>query len=135
LWLVEGAYQIVTPSNESTRVESPAPRPAPRAAAPLFAPAETERDSGRGVSPAWFWLAVGATAAAGGATLVSGIDALDKHAAFTANPSDAAASEGRDAQLRTNALIAGTAALALTTTVVGLFAVRWSSPPQRVAGR
>jgi len=97
-------------------------------------PAEPRRG---GLSPAWFVVAVGATAVAGGFTLFSGLDAVGEHDRFVdagcakgavgprGPDCDARASAGEDAQLRTNVALGVTAALAVATTAIGVFAVRW----------
>jgi hypothetical protein len=67
-------------------------------------------------------------------TLWSGLDTQSKHDAFTANPSLASATEGRDAQLRTNILGVVTVAAAIATAFVGIFAVKWSRAPAAAVG-
>ncbi len=120
---------------------SSAPPPAATVASPPvlapIAPAPPARPTAAGgISPVWFWALGGVTVVTGAGALVSGIDTLDKHAAFGRAPSDAAAATGRDAQLRTNVLLIGTGALAVATTLVGAFAVRWgASSPEREAMR
>lgn len=82
----------------------------------------------RGLSPVYFWVGLGTTAALGGATIWSGIDTLN-------NPGPAAVRtgcvgqgescslyrDGQRAELRTNVLIGATAAFALATAVTGIF--------------
>ncbi len=141
LWLVAGEYQLVTLAKSSeaggatiTKESRPAsaasPTPAPPSA-PFTAPPETPSEGaassrGGGVSPAWFWAGVGATALLGGVSLASGLDTLGRHDTFIGNRMDSSANDGLDAQRRTNVLLVGTAAAALVTTFVGLFVVRWS---------
>jgi hypothetical protein len=66
------------------------------------------------------------TAVASGVTIASGVDAIDKHDAFLAYPTERTESEGRAAETRTNVLLGVTGAAAVTTAVLGLFVVRWS---------
>lgn len=163
-WTVPGAHvlelgagvaaerrSIALEAGASLSVTVPSSRetlPAPRASAAPLAPAPVATPSSpppptepvpqreaRGISPVWFWALAGVTVAAGAATTVSGIDTLDQHSAFGRAPSDAAAARGRDAQLRTNVLLAGTGALAIATTLVGTFAVRWGATPREAARR
>jgi len=97
--------------------------PAPRAPA---------RES-NGVSPVWFFAALGATAVSAGTTIWSGVDTLQRHASFIdsgcAQSNGAAcsslANEGTSAQTRTNVLLATTAALGVGTAVLGVFVIRW----------
>jgi hypothetical protein len=86
-----------------------------------------------GVSPGWFWLAGGITVAAGAGTVVSAIDASNKHSAFTANPTPATRDAGVSSEVRTNVLIVATVAAAAVTATVGIFAVRWVTSPTQVA--
>lgn len=89
-----------------------------------------------GLSPVWFFAALGAATLAGGATITSGVDTASKHDTFVrggcAGPvhgdCTGAAAQGRDAEVRTNVLLGVTAGLAAATAVVGIVFVRWSSP-------
>ncbi|MFO0763128.1 MAG: hypothetical protein U0359_42215 [Byssovorax sp.] len=98
--------------------------------APLAPPPEPQG----GLSPAWFWVGLGLTAAVGGMTIASGVDTLGKHSDFmdgiVDNPTP-----GQNAQNRTNVLIGVTSAFGLATAGVGLFAVRWSSKAPRASLR
>lgn len=91
-----------------------------------------------GVSPAWLGIAIGATAALGVATVVSGADTLAKHDEFeetrcgapsasrpgaTQAECNAAKDDGEAASLRTNVLLGVTAASAVATALFGLTAV------------
>jgi len=110
----------------------PATAPAPTAASAPAATASTG-ESGRGISPVWFYVGLGATGLAGAATIVSGIDTANQHSHFVSQcgsqqppvacPSSLA-SNGQSAQTRTNVLIGVTAGLAAVT-VVTVFFVRW----------
>ena len=98
------------------------PRPARTAEPGSPSPAASQ-----GVSPTWFWLGVGVTAALGVASGISFADVLDKHQTFAADRSSTdVSSRGKDAQLRTNVLLAATGAAALVTGAVGLFGVEWA---------
>ena len=92
---------------------------------------------GHGISRGWFYVGLGLTAALGGATVVSGLDAVAKHDRFKSDgcasgasgpvPSDCSerGAEGSRAQTRTNVLLGATAVLAVTTVAIAIFAVRW----------
>ena len=77
------------------------------------------------LSPAWFWIGAGATAAAGGVTIASAVDTANLHSRFDAQPSAQLSAEGADAQLRTNVLVGVTTAVLLTTALVGGVFVKW----------
>lgn len=79
------------------------------------------------LSPAWFGVGLGVTAVAGGLALGFGLDTLSKHDAFLLGRTQAGASAGLDAQLRTNVAIGVTAATAIATAVLGYFVFR--TPP------
>jgi len=85
-----------------------------------------------GLSPAWFFVGVGATAVLAGATTWSGIDTSKQHSDFEKlNCAQSriacvnAASDGNAAQTRTNVLLGATAVVGLATAAVGVFLVRW----------
>jgi hypothetical protein len=126
--VVAGASVEVKPLS----VTDTAPAPQPRAAAPPARPRPPAADAAptdaSGLSPAWFWVAAGATVVLAGATAVSGVDAVNKHDAYLANPTDETESTGRGAETRTNVLLGVAGAAAVTTAALGLFAVRWSAP-------
>jgi hypothetical protein len=106
-----------------------APNPAPPLAAPVAKgpPVAAPAPETSGISPAWFFVGLGVTAAVGGVTLWSGLDTLSKHSDFvegrTLDPSD-----GKAAQMRTNVLIGVTAGAGVATAAIGIFAVRWRAP-------
>lgn len=103
-------------------VESPPPSTVePRATSPVSAPSS-------GLSPTWFWVGVGLTAAAGVATVASAIDTGNQHSAYVRSPSEQGSLDGASAQRRTNVLLGATAAGAVITTAVGVFFTRWSPP-------
>jgi hypothetical protein len=97
---------------------------------PLIAAADEEASASPkgGLSPVWFWIGLGTTAAAGSVTLGSGIDTAARHAAFVKAPTEAGAESGSAAQTRTNILAGVTAGLGLLTAGIGVFAVRWKDP-------
>jgi hypothetical protein len=94
--------------------------------------ATTSAEGGRGISPVWFYVGLGATGIAGAATIVSGIDTANQHSHFTNQCSsgnvaldcDTLRSNGQSAQTRTNVLLGVTAGLAAVTAVT-VFFVRW----------
>lgn len=91
-------------------------------AAPLAPPPQA-------LSPAWFAVGLGVTAVAGGLAIGFGVDTLSKHDAFLLQRSDAGASAGLDAQLRTNVFFGVTAATAVATAVLGYLVFRTPASP------
>jgi hypothetical protein len=81
-----------------------------------------------GVSPIVFWGAAAATTVLGAITIASGVDTMSKREAFEGNPSVDTASAGHSAETRTNIFLGITAAAAVSTAVVGIVFVNWSSP-------
>lgn len=125
-----------------------APEEGPRAAAP---PKETPAVPVAprrltvpppGISPVWFYVGLGLTAAAGGVAIASGLDASSKHDAFARAgcgaggtgpvPSDCAsrADAGASADTRTNVALVATGALAVASAVTAIAFVRWSRPKE-----
>jgi hypothetical protein len=104
------------------------------------------RDS-KPLAPGWFVGGVVVTAALGAGAIASGVDTAAKHGRFVdercasargqRSTSDAAcddlASTGSRAATRTNVLAGVTAGVGLATALVGIFAVRWSSPERSSA--
>jgi hypothetical protein len=122
-WVTPGAHAIEwDPSGRTTVTVAAGQSVEARPAAPL--PTENS-DKDEKLSPTWFWVGIGLTTIVGGASLASGVDTLHQHQVFAANPSAAGQQDGRAAQLRTNVLFGVTAALAVATAGVGIFAVRW----------
>jgi len=106
----------------SVRPSAPSPpEPAMQEGTPLPLPQE----SSEGVSPAFFWVGLGLTVAAGVGTVVSFVDLKGIHDDFQAGPNAELADEGDAAQLRTRVLGGVTGGLALATTLVGVLAVDW----------
>src|SRR5262245_27530261 len=99
-----GAAEVRPAPKAEKPTTPPSPAPAARPAPPPPAPTPPTKAESRGLSPVWFWAGTGLTVSLGAVTLWSGLDTQSKHDAFTANPSLASATEGRDAQLRTNIL-------------------------------
>jgi hypothetical protein len=90
-------------------------------------PPPAPKDEATTVEPLWFWVGVGITATFGAASIVSGVDALNRHDDFESDRSDAdAAAGGRSAQTRTNILFVATGVAAAATAAVGIFLVRWN---------
>jgi hypothetical protein len=106
----------------------------------------TPTTTSKGISPAWFFVGLGVTAALGAFTTWSGIDAVKQHDEFESNgcalngrgpvPADcnARAEDGDAAKTRTNLGIALTGVAAAITVVTGAFFVRWSSAPSGNGG-
>ncbi|HVW29375.1 MAG TPA: hypothetical protein VHC69_28610 [Polyangiaceae bacterium] len=92
------------------------------------------RSSTRVLPPLYTYIGAGATAVLGGVTIWSGIDTLNnpgadkvRTACRNNQPScDTLYNQGRDAQTRTNILIAATSVVGAATAVVGLFFTDWS---------
>jgi hypothetical protein len=104
-----------------------APRPA--AAPPPVVPHRADQPGGdaahAGLSPAWFFVGLGATAVAGSFMIASALDTRSKHEQFVSAPSTDLKEAGESAEVRTNILIGLTGALGLTTAIIGLFGVSW----------
>jgi hypothetical protein len=105
------------------------PPPVPARAAP---PTEQSAQSS-GISPAWFAVGAGLTAALAAGTIASAVDTRNKHRDFEAT--GAGADAGRTSQTRTNALFFGTLAVGLGSAAIGIFAVDWSAGDSGVALR
>jgi hypothetical protein len=95
-----------------------------------------------GISPAWFYVGLGATTIAGGFTVVSAIDLQNKHDSFVssrclngapgrpASDCGAQGEAGNNAQTRTNILLGATAIVGVATALFGVFALSSSPPTQ-----
>lgn len=119
----EGREVIVGPEQTSEIVWAPPVAPAPEA--PPRAP---------GLSPTWFWIGAGATVALAGVTTWSALSVRADHADFeergcsrveTAGCRDLA-DRGARGQVVTNVLLGASILSAATTTVLGVYLVRWS---------
>jgi len=101
---------------------------AARPAGPVAAargPTATVDEGSEGLPPAFFWIGLGLTAAAGGGAIASAVDTRNKHEAFSAAPTPEASINGQNAETRTNVLLAVTGGLGLTTAILGIVAVDW----------
>lgn len=87
----------------------------------------------QGLSPAWFWVGATTTAVLGGLAIASGVDTYAKHNEFELNRTPDRASDGREAQTRTNVLLGLTAIGAVATATLAVFFVEW--PHKRTPGR
>lgn len=153
-FVLTGEHRVViddgTPTKQAFRVRvdpgavlpvesAPAAPPPPIGATSSSTPRSTETPSASGssdgLSPAWFWVGAGVSAVLGGVTIASAIDTANKHDTFRTQPSAALSDAGVDAQLRTNLLVASTAAVVVTTGVLGLFFVKWGSSSERRSAR
>lgn len=120
--------------------------PEPRREQHVPSGAEPTPTTSRGISPAWFFVGLGVTAALGAFSTWSGLDAMKQHDDFEANgcalngrgpvPADcnARADDGDAAKTRTNVGIALTGVAAAVTVMTGAFFVRWSSAPSGNGG-
>jgi hypothetical protein len=110
----------------------PAPAPAPPPAPPP--PAAADRPSG--LSPTWVLMGAGLTAVLGGLSVWSGLDASraydefeDEAPSLSRDEARERVDQGQSKDLRTQALLGATAAVALATGAIALFAVQWGQPP------
>ena len=103
----------------------PPPPPEPEPEPVMDVVGKDEGPSDKGLSPTYFYVGVGVSAALAGATVWSGLDTQSKRDDFDANPTAAGYDEGVSAQKRTNILLGLTAAAGVTTAALGLFAVEW----------
>lgn len=114
----------LAPEPDSTAPVAPATGPEAVAPSAGTLTASTESPpSSRKLSPAYFWVALSATAAVGAVTIWSGIDLLNARDDFEKDdsPTRKAFDAGEDKDLRTSILIGSTAALAVTTAVLAFF--------------
>jgi len=87
-----------------------------------------------GVSPVWFWVSAGTTAAFGAVTTVSALSVRDTREDFDAlgcarvekSGCRELADRGEGQQRLTNILLGVTIVSATTTTILGVYGVRWS---------
>lgn len=119
--------------------EPPAPPPKPAPAAQ--AASDANRDKGveskaEGLSPVFFWVGTGVTAALVGATVWSGLDTRSnpgpdavREACVGLGESCPTYQDGLSHERRTNYLLAGSVVAGVATGVVGLFFTDWSSNP------
>jgi hypothetical protein len=103
---------LVAPAPGAALVAVPPPLPAP--------PPERH-----GWSPVVAYALGGATVAAAGVAVWSGVDTLHQRTAFDKDPSQDNLEQGRSKQLRTNILVAVSAGLALGTGVAAVWLVDW----------
>jgi hypothetical protein len=108
--------------------EAPDPSVAPTAAPPSAQKAPT------GLSPVFFFVGVGVTAALGGVTAVSGIDANAKYDDFATHRTVETRDPAKSAELRTNVLLGGAIVAALATGGLALWFTRWGSSRRTEAG-
>jgi hypothetical protein len=127
---------VVVPGSHEVDVVLPPPAPPPPSP-----PRPLHSEGTSGLPKGWFVAAAGATLVMGGLALGSGLDTANQHSTFATQgcgaagaPSDctALASNGANAQTRTNVLaaIAGSAGV---TAVTLAFFTRWRSPALRSA--
>jgi hypothetical protein len=98
-------------------------------------PATAAAEPTHGISPVFFYVGLGLTAAAGTAGVAFAIDTITQHQAYVdhhctdgtgvASECASRSNNGKDAQLRTNVAFAVTGGLAVGSAALGLFAVRW----------
>jgi hypothetical protein len=115
-WKTRVQIRAEAPSEVAPPVAKPAPTvkapPVTRAAPPqrvggMDTGGDTDTDTEGGVSPAWFGVTLGVTAALGAGTIASAVDTRDRHDEFERTGLGAA--DGESAQVRTNVLVGVTA--------------------------
>jgi hypothetical protein len=118
-------------SFEAPAAAPPPPPPPPTDTAP---PPPPPPPSTKPFGPVVFFIAGGITAAAGAATIISGVDTVNnpgtdavKQQCAGKDDSCPAYKDGRSAQLRTNILLGATIGAAAITAVIGLFFTEWTS--------
>jgi hypothetical protein len=130
--VVIGHHALVLTSGSKTDARAVEVGPASTNEIAWTAPVDAPRVQPSGISPAWFWIGVGATVVLAGATTVSGLAVRADHDAFErecTSPSSRCSDLARDGvagQRRTNVLLAVSIVSFAATTVVGAFAVRWT---------
>jgi len=117
-------------AGRNTDVSPPVAAPPNRPAAPPPAP-----QAASGLSPTWFWAALGTTTVAGSVTLGLAVRTRALHESFLEEGKPGLADDGRKFQNATNAMALVTVALVLTTAGIGIFAVRWNEKPLVVGAR
>lgn len=102
-------------------------------------PAPPPKVEERPFGPLVFFIGAGLTAAAGGATIWSGIDTQSspgpdavRRECAGKDESCPAYEEGQDKEVRTNVLVGATIGLGVVTGVIGLFFTQWSSSNAKV---
>jgi hypothetical protein len=115
---------------EPVEAEEPAPV-APTLGDPPLAPAPTSSDSGdeAGLSPAFFGVGAGLTAASLVGAIVAGVDMLGARDRYVAMPTEAGWRDGVAREMVTNALIGTTVGLAVATVVLAIV-TDWDGAPQ-----
>ena len=108
---------------------------APRVVPPIGPKEASPVVASSGLSPTWFWIGLGVSAALGGVTIGSAVDTKNKHDDFLASPSNHRQDSGESAQLRTTVFAGVTAASAVATALLGAVFVQWSPPSTQSAGR
>ncbi|MEJ7733098.1 MAG: hypothetical protein WKG00_28365 [Polyangiaceae bacterium] len=131
---VAGTARDAVAAPPAAGARQPAPPAATRALPAAARAARAADETPGGISPLWFWVGVGATAALGGATVGSGVDTLAKHDDYLNTRQAGGDEAGRRAETRTNVLLGTTVAAGVATGLLGLLAVRWSSAPPRRTG-
>lgn len=86
---------------------------------------ETEGDTSTGLSPVFFWTGVGLTAVLTGITIWSALDTQSAADDYEKNPTQQGLDDGQGLELRTNLLLAASAALLVGTGAVGIFFTDW----------
>jgi hypothetical protein len=122
-------------------VERPPPPPGERATRPPPPPPPPPARE-KPLGPVVFFVGAGLTAAAGAATIWSGIDTQNapgvdavRRECAGKDASCPAYQEGQDKELRTNVALGATIGLAVVTGVIGVFFTQWSSTrPEASAG-
>jgi hypothetical protein len=128
--VTEGTTRATEPTARAAAPATAAPAPA-RSLSPSPPGDETNAHRG-GLDPVLFWIGAGVTAALGGVTVASGLDANGRYDDFASVRTADARDSGQSAELRTNILLGSTIAVAAVTGVVGLFFTRWGGHDREV---
>ena len=103
---------------QAQQAQQPAPSAQPLGPAQPQPP--PDQGDGGGLSPVFFWVGVGLTAAAGIGTLVSHLDTSSKLDDYEATPTRQLYEDGTGAETRTNVLLGVTVGLAVVSAVLGV---------------
>jgi hypothetical protein len=132
---VDGAKGSSNPLSFDGPAPTPTPTPVPTPTPePVPVPNPGPEKSAKPLPPFVFFIAAGVTAAAGAATIVSGVDTQNdpgpdavRRECAGKGESCPLYQEGQDAETRTNILLGVTVGTAILTGVIGLFFTQWKS--------
>lgn len=120
---VRSTVEWSPPEPPPGQVAPPPPVAPPPAQQPADSPGEPA--SAGGISPAWFFVALGGTVVLGGVATGTGVATLSEHDEFETAPTQDGRDSGLVLQNTTNGLLAGAAACGVATIILA-FVVDWS---------